>query len=220
MYFNGYMRRDFFLNFKRALPQNSPEELAIKYLKFVEHMKWVNSINLKKNFTTCNFNLGIITTEEGVKLKVPHWSNDSMHTLHGESLKCLTHTTSNVPNSLTSTQTSTAALSELSKPGSKNLGTIITLGEYKLISINVAAKIIPKWRLDFVYFLVYGKEHNSEFNDIFIRKKSCIAELLGVDPKNSLVDDIVGGYYDNTLEMDREASFNDILSTALEAKDV
>ena len=180
-------------------------------------MKHSDILKWKESSATSKFDLGLLETKGGIKLKIPHLSNDSTRIVRGESIKCLSHATSNIPKLLTSTQTATLPLNELWKPGSKNPGTIITTSDYRFKIIDSITKIVPKWRLDFVYFLIYGKEHNSQYNDFFIGGKMRVADLLELDSKDALVNSIVCGHYDNVLIMDRGASFNDILCTVREA---
>ena len=209
VYVNCSTRVDILRKLISMYPHKTHQELAFFYKGLIEvNQKFANSYQ-KIATLQVPFHLARLKTEEGFMIKKNHWSNQTDHSIRGESQRSVIHATSNVPEALSKSQISSIFMSDLKQPGSKNPGSIITSGDFKIDRISETPKYVWKWQLENVYYDVYGLDHKSIYNSLFENKKAAIDEYLNV--KNTqLCKQILSGSYEQVLNLDRSAGVNEI----------
>lgn len=75
-YLNALTKNDIILKIMKSNPEKSIEDITIVYQRLVKcNHNFMNDRNLPK--TMIPFKLGLLKTEEGVKISVPHWTSTS-----------------------------------------------------------------------------------------------------------------------------------------------
>lgn len=211
VYLNGSTRNDIIALIKRCNPNRSLENYVNIYHDLV---KANNAFSIKNSIIRKNtslFRLGTLITEEGVKVKVPHWTNTSYWEVNGDSVYSAIHATSNIGTPLTLTQTKGIAMLELIKASSKASGSIMTTGTFLFEARDTDIRHIPSWQLEYVVYDIFGNGLNSTYTNEFIDRDNRIAEILGVDVEDSMISQFSSCKHDLVLSIDSNKSYKDIL---------
>lgn len=191
------------INFNKT---KSPKEICKIYRRLVEtsfNAKWKNDKRVTE------FNLGVLETEEGIKVKKQHWSHVSNEKLNGEKIRLVTHATSLMPTILTDTQFSGIAIRNLIKSGSTDPGTILTVGNFRYKPLSAAGpRYIPSWQFEYAKYSVFRVIGGYTDDNAFLKEELELAKILGTSEHDTEVRKFAAGHYNLVLLTD-SAAFNE-----------
>ena len=225
IYINCSSKLDILLMLKYINNKASNVDIAKMYKGLVGvNERMVKTRALFTN-TVYPFHLGNLTTEEGYKIKKPHWSRESEFIIKGESVRLVTHATSNIPNEIRPSQVKSVGIRELILSGSKNPGTLITSGGFKFQPIRKDVKIVSAWEVHNIMYNVYGTDAESMYNTAYDDIENEILEKLNINKmelKDKLitkdfVSDIMGGRHSIILSNDSSTTLEEVLNYMNEA---
>lgn len=211
IYLNPLTQREIFQKIIYLNPGKTPEEIAKIYARLVETNRSFMLKNNKLYKDLAPFVRGYLTTEEGFKVKVPHWTNTSDWKINGERMLCAVHATSNTPEKLTDTQFKSVAMQELVQLKSNKPGSVITHGNYIFRPLKSEQKLIKFWQLDYVMYNVYKKDLNSPFINDFIERDATVCDILGPQASYDDISEFSACIHNDTLSNDYDRSISELL---------
>lgn len=211
IYLNPLAKADVVKKIVKLNPNKSPEEITKIYEKLVElNHDFINKDG-EFNSKMAPFKLGFLTTEEGLKIKIPHWTNASFWKINGERVFSAVHATSNAPQKLSNTQLQSIAMQELLKSDSRKPCSIITNGDFVFKPIDSEQKVIKSWQLDYTLYSVYKGDFSSEYVNEFNDRDSLIMSILGPKALNTDASEFSACLHDSILKNDYGRNFKELL---------
>lgn len=176
---------------------------SVEIFNIYRRLMNINATNMAAKKSLTQFNMGFLTSEEGVKIKGGHWSRESVIKINGDKVKTITHATSSVPSKISDTQFASIVMPDLQKKGSQNPGTIFTTGRYIYIPYNaMASKFVSSWQFEYTKYAIFKETSDLDLIQTFQKLDSDIAEILGTDPANINVREFSIGCHDHALLAD------------------
>lgn len=212
IYLNPLTKADIIGKIIRLNPQKSSEEVTEIYIKLVKLNHSFMSKDEVFKSAAAPFKLGFLTTEEGLKIKIPHWTNSSSWKISGEKVFSAIHVTSNMPTDLSDTQLRGVAMQELLKPASIRPGSIVTNGDFVFKPIDNRQKLIKSWQLHYVMYDVYKGELDSQYINEFNDRDSEVMGILGPRALSTDISEFSACLYDSVLRDDYGKSFLELLN--------
>lgn len=178
-YLNVFTKKDIINIIYNRNKGASVEKIASIYHQLTLANNSFTQRNAKLNENLAAFKLGSLKTEEGVKIKKPHWTNETTWKINGDRTFFAVHATSEAPGTLTDSQLKSTAMPELIKYGAKNPASIVTKGDYVFNPVKTELKLIPAWQLQYTVYNVYSKDLSSGYMQEFLDRENQIIEILG-----------------------------------------